>query len=304
MVLCALIGSMRRLIVLINSKSRQGSSLLEKLGPLFQENHLSIVNDLKKTEMDTCTETIVHYAPQADAVLVAGGDGSVNAALPGLIKTQLPLLVVPMGTANNLAATLQLPKEINDCLSLLKEGRVKKVDVGMVNDIPFINLVGLGISTRVNTQVNPQLKRWIGPFAFVITCFQVVRSMKPFSVRITWDNQVHIARSWQVTVCNGRHYGNGLVVHEDASLTDRKLHILSTEVSHWWKALFLIPSFIRGKFADQDPVQQFEASTVNIETKHRKRVDIDGDIKAETPLEIRVLPKALSIIVPGGNTSS
>lgn len=203
-----------------------------------------------------------------------------------------------MGTANNLAATLKLPKELNDCLSLLKTGRVKQVDVGVANEIPFINLVGLGLSTRVNSHVDPRLKRWIGPFAFVITCFQVVRSMKPFSVKITWDNNVHLGRSWQVTVCNGRLYGNGLVIHEDATLTDRRLHVLSTEVRHWWKALFLIPSFIRGQFAEKDPVQQFEASVVRIETKRHKRVDIDGDIKTQTPLEIRVLPKALSIIVP------
>ena len=92
--------------------------------------------------------------------------------------------------------------------------------------------------------------------------------------------------------------GNGLTISENATLNDRMLHGLSTEVVKWWHGFGLIPSLLAGQFKDNQHVTTFEGREVLITTRHSKHVDIDGDIKTRTPVRIAVLPLAIKIFVP------
>jgi diacylglycerol kinase family enzyme len=141
-------------------------------------------------------------------------------------------------------------------------------------------------------------KRLFGVFAFAMTAVRVATRMTPFRVWIEYDGQLHRGRSWQVTVCNGRNYGNGLTIAENATLNDQRLHGLSTEVNKWWHGFGLIPSLLAGTFKENQHVTTFEGKEVKIATRRSKHVDVDGDIKTRTPLHIAVLPRAMRIFVP------
>lgn len=289
---------MKKVILIINSKSRQGAKAKDALVAALNARGIQIINSLDPTVAQPFPETIRQCQNGADAVIVAGGDGSVNACLPALIESGLPLLLVPQGTANNLAVTLKIPVNIEAAVSLLETASTTTIDLGMANEIPFVNLIGIGLSTRINRAVPAGLKRWLGPIAFLITCARVLKSMVPFHIHITVDGKRHRAWSWQVTVCNGKYYGNHLAIHEDATLFDQKLNGLSTETEKWWHGFRLIPGFIKGRFKKSDPVWQFEGTDIYIEGHRPMAVDIDGDIKTRTPVRVGVLPKALQIFVP------
>jgi Sphingosine kinase and enzymes related to eukaryotic diacylglycerol kinase len=289
---------MKNILVFVNQNARQGQGCGEKIKAWLDENGFTVLNPDFNHKKDKISEVILKYRAQTPIVLVGGGDGSVNEALSGLMETQLPLLVIPLGTANNLARTLEIPKDYVKALELLNTGKITQIDVGLANDIPFVNVVGLGLSTQVNRLVRSEMKRWFGVLAFVFTAFKVALRMTPFKTMIEWDGGSHRAYSWQVTVCNGRNYGNGLVIHEDATLVDDTLHAVSTEVKKWWHAFAIIPSLLTGRFKPEQDVTIISGEKMVLKTARSMHVDVDGDIKTRTPLTLSVKSRALNIFVP------
>lgn len=305
---------MNKVLVFINPTSRQGAERAEEAIAWLETNGFEILNLGFDHARDDMADWIHRHAILNPVVTIGGGDGSVNHALPLLLKTRLPLLLLPLGTANNLARTLQIPSVMSEALELLKHGRIDAIDVGLAKqipiekyqqkhageaiEVPFVNVLGVGMSARVNRIVPSEQKRWLGVFAFAWTLFRVAKRMTPFRVWVDCDGEKHFSRSWQVTVCNGRNYGSGLTIDAEATLHDQTLHGVSVEIGKWWHGFGLIPSFQAGHFVTTRQVKTFSGRSIKISTRHSKHVDIDGDIKARTPIEVSVLPKALKIYVP------
>lgn len=286
--------------VVINPHSRQGSLIKDEIITAFRETGAEVVLPALHEEEIDPNELILKYAERIDLVCVAGGDGSANHILPALLEVQKPMLLIPCGTANNLARTYGIPLSPAEAVKILLNGEERLVDVGMINGLPFLNVAGLGLSTEVNLHVNKKLKRVLGPLAFVLTAFAMAFRMRPFRAVVTVDGSRPIfTRSWQISVCNGKHYGNGLTIKDDASLEDCKIHLLSTEVAKWWHSLKLVHCFMRGTFDKDDQVMLMSGKDIQIETRRRFWVDVDGDVKTTTPLRISVIPRALKLLVPG-----
>ncbi|MEK2690846.1 YegS/Rv2252/BmrU family lipid kinase [Bdellovibrio sp. GT3] len=290
---------MKNILVFVNPKARQGNQLDTEIKNWLKDQGFNVLNSSFDPHKEKLIDVIAKFSGQKPVVLIGGGDGSVNEALPALMKFEMPLLLIPLGTANNLARSLEIPTDYKKALALLVEGQTKRIDVGVANDIPFVNVIGMGLSTQVNRVVRSDLKKLLGVFAFVLTAFKVGARMSPFKIRIDCEGEVHTAYSWQLSVCNGRNYGNGLVIHEDASLEDEELHALSTEVDNWWQGFALIPSLLSGKFKKNHPVTILSGKKMSIRTKHTMSVDVDGDIKTKTPVELLVRPRALQVFVTG-----
>jgi YegS/Rv2252/BmrU family lipid kinase len=289
---------MKKILLLVNPHSRSGEKSLEETVSQLEKSHHDII-ELTPEERDFDPNDLIEkYKSDIECVMVGGGDGSVNRALPALVKTQIPLLVFPLGTANNLARTYSLPNTVPEALSLIDHGKVISVDLGVVNGIYFVNVAGLGLSTRINHQVPDWFKKYFGVFAFIFTAFQLARKARPFHATITADDKKVQSRSWQISVCNGKFYGSGLRIKDSASLVDEKLHCLSTEVEKWWHALSLIPSFFRGKYTKKDAVTLVSGKSILIETRTPLKIDVDGDIKTSTPAKFTVEPKILRLMVP------
>lgn len=248
-------------------------------------------------------ELILKHRQNISHVIIGGGDGSVCAALPALIETQLPVFVIPLGTANNLARNYNITQDIQSVHTMLTEGEQVSIDVGVVNGVHFLNVAGLGLSTEVNENVSSDLKKKIGVFAFVYTAFKMVTKMNPFRAIITADGGKPIyTKSWQISVCNGKHYGNGLTIKHDASLEDHKLHLLSTEVKKWWHSVGLISSLITGHYKKTQEITLIAGRDILIETRRTFRIDVDGDVKTTTPATFSVIPKAVNLIIPRRET--
>ena len=292
----------------VNPKSRQGASFVAEIQTWLKDEGYEVLNpvapDSDSKNKEPISDVIKKFAQHKPIVLVGGGDGSVNEALPGLLETKLPLCVIPLGTANNLARSLNIPTDPKEALALIKTGREDLVDVGIANDIPFMNVIGVGLSTQVNRQTDSKLKRWIGPLAFVLTALKIARRMTPFKIEVQHDDKIHKAYSWQLSICNGRNYGNGLTIHEEANLKDGTLHGLSTEVKKWWHAFLLVPSLLTGQFRADHDVTILQGKTMSLKTKRPVHVDIDGDIKTKTPVNVSVKEKALRVFVPSENATA
>lgn len=294
---------MKKVLLLISPKSRRGAESITLASEHLQTLGYSIINDPYQESTDP-NGLIIKYAKEISYVIVGGGDGSVNKVLPSLVKAQVPLVVIPLGTANNLARHYNLSYDIAEALRVIEFGVSMKIDLGIVNNIYFVNVVGLGLSTYVNTRVPATLKKYLGAFAFVLTAFYLSTKIRPFRLNILADGKSYTRRSWQISVCNGRHYGNGLTVKHDASLLDGKLHALSTEVAKWWQGFFLIPVLISGRYKKDHDVSLFEAETIELTTRRTLKIDVDGDIQTRTPAIFKVHRSALLLRIPEAEGSN
>ncbi|WP_255519404.1 lipid kinase [Oscillatoria sp. FACHB-1407] len=287
----------QRALLLINPYARRG-----------EQTRLQVIEWLKAFDMEfidvpiadpaKISDLIQTYRDRVDRVIIGGGDGTMNAAIAGLLATQLPLGVIPLGTANNLARTLKLPQSLEMACRAIVQGKTQLIDLGCVNGKYFLNVAGMGISADINQQVEDNVKRRWGVFAYAMTALRVISRYRRFTAEIRCNDQSVWVKTFQITVCNGRYYGSGLTVAADAAIDDERLDLCSLEVQHWWQAIALIPTLMRGEYATGQRIRVLQGQEIEIYTTKPRLIDTDGEVSSRTPAYFRVIPKAISVFVP------
>lgn len=298
----------RKALLLINPFSREGEKNKEEAIRILRDLPLElIVPELKSPE--EFSPFILQYHQQVDLVIVGGGDGSMGCAIKGLEQTQLPLAVLPLGTANNLARNLSIPLDLKGACQQIMSGVPRKIDLGQVNNRYFFNVAGIGLSTVVNSQIPSELKKRWGPLAYVFSAIKAVKNTRPFTVKVDIPGEAEkVYRSLQVTVCNGKHYGAGMVIQEEAQIDDARLDLFIMELNHWWEGLRFIPGLMKGSFKGQDQTTEgigpvlFKEAGFTLKTKRPMPIDTDGEITTRTPAVFSVHPQAITVVAPGGVT--
>lgn len=242
---------------------------------------------------------IRRHAGSADLVVIAGGDGSLNAAAPALIDSGLPLGILPGGTANDLARTLGLPLDMTAAARVIAAGRTKTIDVGDVNGRPFFNVASLGMSARLADRLSRETKRRWGRLAYLITATEVLLEARAFeaTIGLAGGEECEV-RTLQIAVGNGRHYGGGLVVEETATIDDGRLDLYSLEFEDTWKLPLMAMSFRRGRHGLMDDVRTLNGPRFEVRTRRPMPVNADGEIVTETPAVFTVRRDAMTVFVP------
>jgi len=218
----------QRALLLVNPHARQGEAARSQVIQQLQQQGFELVEESGE-DPQRFPDLIRHYHQEINLVIIGGGDGSVNAAVPGLLDTNLPLGILPLGTANNLARTLKIPPSVSETCHIIAEGQVQRIDLGWVNGHYFLNIASLGLSAEINQRVTKHLKRRWGVLAYMATGLQVIWQVRPFGVEIQWNNQSIQVKTLQITVANGRYYGSGLVIADDATIDDERLDFHSLD---------------------------------------------------------------------------
>ena len=290
-----------RALLVVNPASRRGREALGKAESQLQGLGLELVA-ARMTDPSQLHETIEQERAGIDRVIVAGGDGTLNAALQGLAGTGLPLAILPLGTANNLARTLGIPDSLEAACSLAAHGARRWIDLGWVNGRYFFTTASIGLSVHITEALTYQTKQRWGALAYAVAAFRVLARNRPFHAEIRWNGRQRHSRTVQVVVGNGRYYGSALPVAEDATIDDARLDLYSLEVNHWWELLLLLPALKRGRHGEKRSVQTLRATELEIETRVPMAVNVDGEICSQTPARFRVMPRALEVFAPSPET--
>jgi len=168
-------------------------------------------------------------ADHADLVIAWGGDGTVNEVGTSLAGTSTVLGLVPAGSGNGLAGGLGIPKDPRAALSRVIAGNTRKVDVGLLNDLPFFNVAGIGFDAHIARLFNerPRGRRGRWPYV-VISISEGVRYVGQH-YRITLDGQLHLCRALLIAFANGQEYGMGMQIAPGAKLDDGLLEACVVE---------------------------------------------------------------------------
>ena len=179
-------------------------------------------------------------------MVIGGGDGTLNAAIPGLLKAGLPFGIMPLGTANDLARSLGIPFELDAAAQVIATAAPRPVDLGEVNGHPYFNVASIGFSADLAAELKAEAKQRWGKLGYGVAALGLLRRARPFTATLIHDGRTERVRTIQVSVGNGRHYGGGMTVSEDARPDDGVLDVYSLEVTHWWRLVALLPWLRRG----------------------------------------------------------
>lgn len=286
-----------RALFLVNPRARKGAEGADEIEAHLRSLGLDLLVE-RSEDPSRFQELTRRHLGRIDRVIVGGGDGSLNAAVQPLIECGLPLGIIPLGTANNLARTLGIPFDPEAACAVIASGHRRRIDLGWVNHQYFCTTASLGLSVRITEELSADAKRRWGPLAYALTAIRVIRRARPFHADIACDGSNRRTRTVQIVVGNGRFYGAALAVAEDATIDDARLDLYSLEIDHWWELLKLAPSLKRGTHGKRPEVETLRATAFTIRTRTPMAVDMDGEVGTETPAQFRVVPKALDVFVP------
>jgi YegS/Rv2252/BmrU family lipid kinase len=287
----------KRALLLVNRHARKGQdSLAQAVTALNALDFELIVVPIKSPQQ--LSGLIHQYRERIDLVIVGGGDGTLNAVADSLVETGLPLGILPLGTANDLARTLDIPQSIPEACRVIGAGQLKYIDLGWVNGKYFFNVASLGLSVKITQNLSKGAKRRWGIFAYSFTAFQVISQIRPFRAEIRVNGEPITVKTIQIAIGNGRYYGGGMPITGDAAIDDQRLDLYSLGIQHWWQIFPLLWMLPRGQHGALPWVQTLQGQEIEIYTRKRRTINTDGELTTATPARFRVVPHALAVLMP------
>lgn len=289
---------MPKALVVVNAHSRSGGdATTDALTAALARHGIESVVRAPQAPGDL-SPLIAAEGPGADLVVVAGGDGTLNAAAQGLLDAGKPLGLIPAGTANDLARTLEIPVDVEQAVAIIARGRTKAIDLGWVNDRPFFNVASIGLSSDLAQELTSDVKRRFGRLGYALVAIRVLARAKPFRVAIKGSAGHAKALTFQVAVGNGRYYGGGNVVEQDARIDSGRLALYSLEFSRAWRLALMLRSFRAGEHGAWNEVRTLSGEAFEIRTRRPRPVNADGEIVTQTPAVFRIAPGAVQVFTP------
>ena len=278
---------MKKCIIIMNPESGK----VKKIGS--KKNIYDILRkygydaEIKYTKHQKDAVEVVKNLPNdIDLVISAGGDGTLNEVLNGVVGTKNLLAVVPAGSGNDFYKTLSKIDEKNPT-----------IDIGKINNRYFINIVSIGIDAEVADNVSLMKKRKIPPkqiynASLVYTFFKY--KYKDIDLSID-EHEQRKGKCTILTICNGQVYGGGYKIAPNARLTDGYLDVYYVEKVN--KAI--IPSLInmlkKGIHESHNKVHKSHATKVKFKCDKELVCNIDGEIMKDKKFSVKIIPNSLTI---------
>jgi diacylglycerol kinase (ATP) len=287
----------RRALLIVNNKSRSGETQCKTAIERLRAHDIEPVHVECKRREDM-SPLIVRHKGQVDCVVVGGGDGTINAAALGVIEADLPLGILPLGTANDLARTLEIPSDLDGAADIIAAGKTRRIDLGLVNGEPFFNVASLGLSAELAQKLTRDIKRRYGRLGYALVALKVLLQARPFRAIITSETETVRVRTLQIAVGNGVFYGGGNAVEQDAAIDDQHLDLYSLELERAWKLALMARSFRYGRHGAWSEVRAIRAKEFDIRTRRPRPINADGEIVTRTPAHFTIKPCAVTVFAP------
>jgi diacylglycerol kinase (ATP) len=234
-----------------------------------------------------------------DAIVAAGGDGTVRQAAISLLDSLVPLGIVPAGTGNVLAHEIGLPQKASVICDTLLNGPTISAACARANGEPFLLMAGAGFDGRVIATLDHRFKSYLGKAAYAGPMVRaLVRPMDALTVAV--DGNKHDA-SW-VVIANARHYGGRFVMAPRTGIQERSLQAILFKAKNRAVLLGQLMSLAAGTLDSRcdshGDVEMLRCSKVTVTSRSPVPSQIDGDVFGETPLEIDEGVSHLRLIVP------
>lgn len=233
----------------------------------------------------------------AECVVVAGGDGAMTSSVGEFAHRDAVMGVIPLGTGNSFAQSLGIPLDIEGAARVVAYGEVRRVDLGVVNGKHFANFATIGLSSIIAEHTPRILKRILGAAAYVLSGIIPALESRAFKANIRAGKKKYRGRVNQIIVASGRFYGNKPLL-PDASILNGRLSVFTNAEAGIAGIAKEFTALSTGGQTELPSAHTFMVKRVRIKAQPRQNVAVDGEAAGKTPVDFRVDPGALRVIVP------
>ncbi len=253
--------------------------------------------DIVPTESEDEARTAVAeaLAQGADLIVAAGGDGTIGRIAEQLLGTDVTLAILPLGSVMNIPRMLGLPRDIGPAAMAIAAARRATIDVGVANEVVFFETASVGLNAAIFTAAQHfEDGDWGSPFKAIAAAFRY----RPARMEIILDDDERVmTRALMVTASNGAYTGVGMTVAPDARLNDGKFDVRVFRHFSKLELLRHLASIMFGRRRYSPHVRTYRSATVRINGRRQLPCRADSHDLGTTPLECRVRPASLNVIV-------
>lgn len=287
-----------RILFIINPKSGQGFNVdFKKLIEAASKKSGSEyhIYTMEGNDRDRINIEINRYQP--DFVAAAGGDGTINLLADILINTNLPLAIIPSGSANGMAKELRIPARIENALEVAFKGKTKEIDLLKINGKTCIHLADIGLNARVVKRFEKDLKRGILTYAKHL--FGEMFLLKTYTFNLFYEGKNIRRKGVSVTFANARQYGTGAVINPNGKLDDGKFELIIIKPFPRIKLLSITWKMFRQTLHTSDYAEIISCTEARVISSRKTTLQIDGEVVGKVKeISIECIPRALNVIVP------
>ena len=284
-----------------NSGKKKAPKIFASIKPLLKKQKIQF--DIFKTEYKNHAIKILKEfdIKNYDALFMIGGDGTFHEIVTGIMsrkdQNKIPIGIIPGGSGNSFLydSNIKNPIDIVKKLLKFKKTKVDVIKVKTLNNILYsINLVGWGLVTDIGK--NAERYRWLGPNRYTIISLIEIIKNKNRRAELTIDNKKNENEFTFIIGCNTKYVGKGMYMAPKASINDGLLDLIVVNGNLSRLKLFkTLPKLFKGTHIDDPEVSYHQVSNFSIQSENNDLLNIDGELKGETPIDVTVIPNAIEI---------
>ena len=288
-----------RTLIEVSSPKTTNAEILKEVRKICNKENIKLDIEFTKNQ-NHATELAIGARNKYDMVIVAGGDGTVNEVINGIADSKMTLVIIPSGSTNVLALELEIPFDIKEASRLIAHGKRLKIDLGYAKTNEgaryFCIMADVGFIPKIIEGVNLKVKKRWGNIAYVTSGIRQFFKYKWRNIHV--EHKSHSV-GYFVIVSNSKNYAGEYQIAEKASMTDGLLDLVVINRKSWWKTIKFISSVSSGKSNTFLRGEYYQIKEAHIYSKHKMLVQIDGELIGSTPLDVKVVPEALTVMTKG-----
>jgi len=290
-----------RLKIILNPAAEKGDAekaIWPRAEKYFKER--KIAYDLDRTFVPGHGTILAKKAVEDgfDTIVSVGGDGSASDIVNGIVGSGVTFGIIPAGVGNDFVKMIGLSiKNTEEACNTILEGHTKKVDLGVVNEKYFLNMVGIGFDGEVAEAKTRSAKYVRGFYAYLIQIFPLLFTYQPKQVRIQMDGITIDASILLLTIGNGRYSGGGFKMTPKAEIDDGLLDICLVNYPGKLNVLLNISKVPKGEHLSLPFTTYFRAKELTVESENQMVAHVDGEVVKEHKFHLKILPQALKLLV-------
>jgi YegS/Rv2252/BmrU family lipid kinase len=286
------------LALLVNPVSAHGRT--RKLLPRVEQalDARRIAFRVERTDgLEDGVERALAAADLGEVPVVMSGDGLVGAVGGALAGGETPLGIVPGGRGNDLARVLGIPDDPEGAVEVLAAGHTRRIDVGEANGKRFLGIVSVGFDSEANKLANETgLLR--GNLVYAYAALRTLLGWRPVRFTLQIGEERLRLTGYSVSVANSRAFGGGMFIAPDAELDDGEFDVVAVGAVSRLRFVGNLPKVFKGTHVEEDAVSVFRAPRLELNASRPLPVYADGEHLTDLPVSLRVLPRALDVLVP------
>jgi YegS/Rv2252/BmrU family lipid kinase len=289
--------------IIINPASGKGEPVLSVINASMKEVGIKWEASITHQAGDAVRFAAAAVKEGIDALAVYGGDGTLMEAISGLIGSEIPLVILPGGSANVMATELGIPADLGEACAILNHGplETKLIDVGQFGKHHFLVRISLGIEASVVKDADRETKNRIGIFSYFLAAAAALKDTKVAVYHLKIDGQEHEVQGLSCIIANTGNLGfSNISLGKHIDVSDGFLDVVVLRKANLSLLKLAAVTLLKRERSDNvELVEHWQGKDISVSSSPQQMIQYDGELLEKLPLlHIKIVPGAIRVVVP------